>query len=86
MPDTPERGLSELDRVALRVVSAIMICGIVYTGNAVNQTKTDVAVIKNQIETMNKSVNTEITRLRERINTLERAVYLPKEKTNETAR
>jgi len=81
-----ERGLSELDRVALRVVSAIMICGIVYTGNAVNQTKTDVAVIKNQIETMNKSVNTEITRLRERINTLERAVYLPKEKTNETAR
>ena len=86
MPDTTERGLSELDRVALRVVSAIMICGIVYTGNAVNQTKTDVAVIKNQIETMNKSVNTEITRLRERINTLERAVYLPKEKTNETAR
>jgi len=86
MPDTTERGLSELDRVALRVVSAIMICGIVYTGNAVNQTKTDVAVIKNQIETMNKSVNTEITRLRERINTLERAVYLKKEKTNEIAR
>lgn len=71
MTEKDERGLSQLDRIALRVVSGILVLGIVTIFSMVSKNTTTLAVMEAVMNNLVQTTTNEISRLNNRISIME---------------
>jgi len=66
-----KRGLSEVDRIALRIVSALIITGILGLFTVLNKNTTTLAIVQNDVKNLIANTTNDISRLAARVGALE---------------
>ena len=65
------RGLSTIDRIALRVVSALLIAGIIGLFAVISRNTTTLAIVQNDLQNLITNTNNDVMRLNGRVNSIE---------------
>lgn len=73
------RGLSQLDRIALRIVSGILITGIIGVFVLLNTNTTTLAVVQNDVKNLVATTRNDLNRLDARVDALENALSMKTE-------
>ena len=66
-----KRGMSELDRIALRIVSALIITGILGLFTVLNKNTTTLAIVQNDVKNLIANTSSDISRLTDRVRAVE---------------
>ena len=65
------RGLGATDRIALRIVSAVLIAGIIGLFTILMRNSTTLAVVQNDLKNLAVNIDNQIGRLTDRVTTIE---------------
>lgn len=79
----PNSGLSQLDRIALRVVGAITTAGIIASISILSDLRTDIAVMQNEVKYVREVFSSDLDDVKSRISVLEKYTDAYKESEKE---